>query len=521
MSSDKSSLSFTASATPEHANASAHKGEPGLSPIKHTSNGQGPEGAGQLVSEGIGGLSRKNLLGGGEGTVETKRVGNAVGGVGQPLTFVQRGAGTPLPDPLSTLAVRGGVHPDPTTGAILTPIVQSTTYVHTAVGEHKGHTYSRASNPTVEALENALGAFEDSLPACCFGTGMGAITALFFSTLKSGDHVIVSDVVYGGTVRLLNIVLAPLGIDISYVDTSNAVHVSNAITPRTRLVFIETPANPTLKLSDVGAIAKVTKIAGVLLAVDNTFLTPAILRPLDLGADIGVYSTTKYIEGHNSTVGGSLTTRDQKLLDTFRLYRKTLGSIQSPLEAWLTLRGLKTLPLRMRQHCANAQRVAEFLHAHPKVLSVAYPGLPTFPQYDLARKLHTTPRGEELHGGIVTFEVRGGVRAGIALMNNVRLCSLAENLGAAETLITHPVSMTHGDVPRAQRERVGITDGLIRLSVGLEDPADIIADLEQAFTHVQDAVKDDAADVETKGDHADSSATPGDVICSEKVKVPA
>ncbi|MFO0860506.1 MAG: PLP-dependent aspartate aminotransferase family protein [Phycisphaerales bacterium] len=395
---------------------------------------------------------------------------------------------------VDTIALRGGRRPDPTTGAVLTPIVQSTTYAHEAVGVHKGHTYSRASNPTVSALEEALGALENTPPAVCFATGMAAITTLFLSLVKAGDHVVVSDVVYGGTVRLLNLVLAPLGIDATFVDTSEAKNVEQAINERTRLVLIETPANPTLKLADVEAITRITKKRGVLLAVDNTFLTPVLLRPLDLGADITVYSTTKYIEGHNATVGGSLAARDAALLERFRLIRKTLGSIQAPFDAWLTLKGLKTLPLRIRQHSRSALAVARFLQGHPKVTKVYYPGLSEFPQHELAvrqnrgrlaaKRQTENADSETFFGGIVAFEVAGGVDSGVTVMNNVQLCILAENLGAAETLITHPVSMTHGDVPREQRERTGITDGLIRLSVGLEDPADIIADLERALAKV-------------------------------------
>lgn len=395
---------------------------------------------------------------------------------------------------IDTIALRGGRKPDPTTGAVVTPIVQSTTYAHDAVGVHKGHTYSRASNPTVSALEEALGALENTPPAVCFSTGMAAITTLCLSLLKTGDHVVVSDVVYGGTVRLLNLVLQPLGIKATFVDTADAKNVEHAITRETKLVLIETPANPTLKLADVEAIAKVTKKKGVLLAVDNTFLTPVLLRPLDLGADITIYSTTKYIEGHNTTVGGSLSTRDTALLDRFRLIRKTLGSIQAPFDAWLTLKGLKTLPLRIRQHSRGALEIARFLQGHPKVTKVYYPGLSEFPQHALAVRqnrsgIGTKKKGqnadsETFFGGIVAFEVSGGVDSGVTVMNNVQLCILAENLGSAETLITHPVSMTHGDVPREQRERTGITDGLVRLSVGLEDPADIIADLEQALAQV-------------------------------------
>jgi cystathionine beta-lyase/cystathionine gamma-synthase len=368
-------------------------------------------------------------------------------------------------DSLSTVCIRGGQRPDPTTGAILTPIVQSTTFVQPGVNEHKGFTYSRAANPTVDALERALGAIEDAPPAVAFATGMAAITTLFLSLLKSGDHVLVSDVVYGGTVRLCQQVLDGLGINVTFVDTSNPAAVKSAITPRTALVFVETPANPTLKLTDIQAVAAAIHEAAdttgprPLLAVDNTFLTPVLFRPLDLGADITVYSTTKYIEGHNATVGGSLSTRDPAILDRFRLIRKTLGCIQAPQEAWLTIRGLKTLPLRIERHSRSAQSIAEWLERHPRVNRVLYPGLESFPQHALAKRQHP------LHGGILSFEIDAGVPA---------------------ALVTHPVSMTHGDVPRAAREAAGITDGLIRLSVGLEDPRDIIADLEQAIAAALD-----------------------------------
>ena len=376
---------------------------------------------------------------------------------------------------ISTLAIHGGQSPDPATGAILTPIYQSTTFVQEAVGQHKGFTYSRAANPTVEALERALGAIEDAPPAVCFSSGMAATATLLLSLLKSGDHVIISDVVYGGTTRLARQILAPLGIATSFVDTSSADAVRDAITPQTRLVFIETPANPTLKLSDIAALAGVTRAAGIKLAVDNTFLTPLGQRSLELGADISLLSTTKYVEGHNATVGGSVTTRDTELLERLRFVRKTLGTIQSPQEAWLTLRGLKTLPFRIRLHSENALQVAKWLEQHPAISYVLYPGLKSFSQHELAT------RQQLVSGGLISFEVKGGTEAGLALMNSVRLCSLAENLGAVETLITHPVTMTHADVPVAAREAAGITEGLVRLSVGLEDPSDIIADLDRGL----------------------------------------
>jgi cystathionine beta-lyase/cystathionine gamma-synthase len=376
---------------------------------------------------------------------------------------------------ICTRAIHGGLTPDPATGAILTPIYQSTTYVQQAVGQHKGFTYSRAANPTVDALERSLGALEDTPPAVCFATGMAAISTLCFALLKAGDHIVVGDVVYGGTVRFTRQILGPLGIQYSFVDTSRPELVRATIRPETKLVLIETPGNPTLKLTDVAAIAKITRAVGVKLAVDNTFLTPVGQHALDLGADISVLSTTKYIEGHNSTVGGSLATRDVELLERFRFVRKTLGTIQSPLESWLTLRGIKTLPARMKIHSDNALTVARWLEKHPAVNYVIYPGLDSFPQRELAG------RQQLVNGGMISFELKGGTEVGIAVMNSVKLCSLAENLGAAETLITHPVSMTHADVPAADREAAGITEGLVRLSVGLEDPEDIIADLDRAF----------------------------------------
>jgi len=379
----------------------------------------------------------------------------------------------------ATTAVRGGLRPDPATGAVLTPIYQSTTYHQQAVGVHKGFTYSRAANPTVSALEAALGALEDTPPAVCFATGMAAISSLFLGVLKAGNHVVVSDVVYGGTVRLFQQILTNFGVEASFVDTANLDAVAQAIRPDTQLVFIETPANPTLKLTDIAAVVKVAHKAGIKVAVDNTFLTPVLQRPLDLGADITLLSTTKYIEGHNSTVGGSIATRDEVLLERLRLVRKTLGCIQSPQESWLTLRGLKTLPLRLQQHSTNAQKVAEWLEQHPKVAHVHFPGLASFPQLALAQTQQALP------GGILAFELKGGAEAGIQLMNTVRLCILAENLGAVETLITHPVSMTHGDVTREIRDRTGISDGLVRLSVGLENPADIISDLENALAAIE------------------------------------
>lgn len=374
-----------------------------------------------------------------------------------------------------TLSLHAGARPDPVTGALLTPIYQTTTYVQEAVGQHKGYTYSRAGNPTVAALERRLAALEGADFATCYATGLAATTALCLALLRAGERVVASQAVYGGTVRLLREVLAPFGVRADFVDTSDASALAEALREPARIVFVETPANPTLQLTDIEEAARLAHAAGALLGVDNTLLTPALQRPLDLGADIVLHSTTKFIEGHNATVGGALVTRDAALHERFDFIRKSTGTIQAPFDAWLTLQGVKTLGVRLARHSENALRVARFLSAHPRVVRLAYPGLESFPQSALARRQQTAG------GALIAFEVEGGTEAGVRLMNSVRLCSLAENLGAAETLITHPVSMTHGSVPAPQREAAGITDGLVRLSVGLEDPDDIIADLEQAL----------------------------------------
>jgi len=407
--------------------------------------------------------------------------------------LIKQGLNSPA---FATTVVHAGVTPDPTTGALLTPIYQTTTYVQKAVGQDKGYTYTRSGNPTVAALEKKLGELEGVSPAACFATGMAAITALFLSELHSGDHLICSDVIYGGTVRLLDQVLNRFGIAVSYVDTSDLDAIATAIIPTTRLIFVETPANPTLKLTDLAAVAEITRNKDLLFAVDNTFLTAALQQPFKFGADIVVYSTTKYIEGHNATVGGALLAHDEDLLERLRFVQNSVGFAQSPFEAWLTLQGVKTLSLRLRQHCANALIVARFLEQHGQIAQVYYPGLPSFPQHDLALRQHAD------QGGIVAFEVVGGAEAGIRLMNSVHLCALAENLGTVETLITHPASMTHGPIPPAQRDAIGISDGLVRLSVGLEDPQDIIADLEQALTPMRCQHKQSSSKVaQAQDDH--------------------
>jgi cystathionine beta-lyase/cystathionine gamma-synthase len=383
-----------------------------------------------------------------------------------------------------TLALHAGSVADPTTGALLTPIYQTTTYRQEAVGKDKGFTYSRSANPTVSALERRLAALEGVDYCTCYATGLAATTVLALALLKSGDHVVASEAVYGGTVRLLQQVLAPFGVTAEFVDTSDEHELRRALTRKTtRFVFIETPANPTLKLTDIQLSSQVAHDAGALLVVDNTLLTPALQRPFELGADIVLHSTTKFIEGHNATVGGALLAREQDLHDRFSFIRNAIGAIQSPFPAWLTIQGVKTVGLRMAHHSDNALRVARFLERHPLVTRLSYPGLESFPQFALARKQQTSG------GALIAFEIKGGVEAGIRLMNNVQLCALAENLGSAETLITHPASMTHADVPVEQRNAAGITDGLVRLSVGLEDPVDVIRDLSQALAAAKEVAQ--------------------------------
>lgn len=385
---------------------------------------------------------------------------------------------------LSSRILHGSGDADHWCGSLTTPLVQTATFVNDAVGINKGHAYSRVSNPTVDALERQLGALENALPAVCFSTGLAAETGLFLALLKAGDHAVVGSAIYGGTTRLFRQVLSELGVQATFVDATNAEQTIAAITDNTKLVFIESPANPTLELTDIAAIAAATRARNIPLAVDNTFLTAVLQRPLDLGADICVYSTTKHIEGHSTALGGAVTSRDEKFLDRLRFIRKCTGAIQTPFQAWLTSRGLGTLPLRLRQHSSNALEVARWLAKHPAIAKVNYPGLEDFPQRELALKQH---KGG--HGGIVSFELKGGTPAGVALLNNVKLCSLVEHLGSVETLITHPATMTHCDVPKAQREAVGITDGLVRLSVGIEEVEDIIADLAQAIAAAQAAIQ--------------------------------
>ena len=377
----------------------------------------------------------------------------------------------------ATKQIHAGVEPDPTTGAILTPIYQSTTYVQESVDRYleKGYSYSRSGNPTVQALDKKLAELEGGAACASFGTGMAAIHGVLLAFLNAGDHVVVSDVAYGGTYRLCTKVFTRFGVAFTFADTSDPEDVKKSMRDNTRLILTETPANPTLKLTDIAAVSAIAKEHGVPHAVDNTFLTPYYQRPIELGADLIVHSTTKYLDGHNATVGGAVVSATDELHEKVAFVQNATGAIMSPQVAWLTLQGCKTLTVRMDGQSANAMAIAKFLEGHPKVGTVRYPGLPSHPQYELAA------RQASGYGAMVWFEVEGGMAAGKAIMDSLELWTLAENLGSVESLVTHPVTMTHADVDEAERKRVGITDGLVRLSVGLEDAQDLIDDLEKAL----------------------------------------
>ena len=377
----------------------------------------------------------------------------------------------------STKQIHAGVEPDPLTGSILTPIYQSTTYVQESVDAYlaKGYSYSRSGNPTVRALEQKLTVLEGGADCACFSTGMAAIHAVLLAFLNAGDHAVISDVAYGGTYRICTKVFSRFGVEFSFADTSDTRAVRAALRANTRLILTETPANPTLKLSDVAAISAIARERSIPHAVDNTFLTPYYQQVLALGADMAIHSTTKYFDGHNATVGGAVISARSEHDAKVRFIQNATGTILSPQVAWLTLQGCKTLSVRMDRQSENAMSIARFLESHPRVERVCYPGLESFPQHGLAK------RQASGFGAMIWFEVRGGMTAGKKLMDTLRLWALAENLGSVESLVTHPVTMTHADVDEAERKRVGITDGLVRLSVGLEDSEDLIQDLGQAL----------------------------------------
>lgn len=379
-----------------------------------------------------------------------------------------------------TKQVHAGVRPDPETGAILTPIYQSTTFVQESVDDYmgRGYSYSRAGNPTVRAFEEKITALEGGVDATAYASGMAATVAVFQALLQAGDHVVIADVVYGGTYRYADQFLRKFGVDVSFVDAADVEGVAAAVRPNTKLVFTESPANPTLKVTDLAAVSGICREAGALHVSDNTFLTPYFQRPFELGADVIVHSTTKFLDGHNATLGGAVVVNAADLQEKIAFARMSAGLVMSPMVAWLTMQGAKTLSERMDRQSANALAISGWLQGHDKVDYVNYPGLASHPQHDISLKQASG------FGAMVCFEVHGGVEAGKRLMDNVALWSLAENLGSVESLITHPVTMTHAAVPRDARMAAGITDGLVRLSVGLEDVEDLIEDLDQALSHV-------------------------------------
>ena len=391
-----------------------------------------------------------------------------------PHTWHNRGMG------FRTRQVHAGVTPDPTTGAILTPIYQSTTFVQDSVDEYmgKGYSYSRAGNPTVRALEEKLTALECGVDTTAYGSGMAATVAIFLALLEAGDHVVIADVVYGGTYRYADQFLTKFGVEVTFIDASDTEAVTRSVKDNTKLVFTESPANPTLKVTDLAAVSAICNERGIVHVTDNTFLTPYYQRPFELGADVIIHSTTKFLDGHNATLGGAVVVNDAGLQEKVAFARISAGLVMSPMVAWLTLQGTKTLSERMDRQSANALAVAEFLQTHDRVDYVNYPGLPSHPQHELSAKQASG------FGAMVCFEVHGGVDAGKKLMDSIELWSLAENLGSVESLITHPVTMTHAAVPRDERIAAGITDGLVRLSVGLEDAEDLIDALDMALDEV-------------------------------------
>jgi cystathionine beta-lyase len=375
---------------------------------------------------------------------------------------------------IATLCIHAGQEADPVTGAVMTPIVLATTFAQDGPGVTKGYDYSRAGNPTRSALEACLAELEGGRHAIAFGSGCAATTAVLL-LLQSGDHVLVGDDVYGGTFRIFDKVLKPFGIEASYLDMSDPGRVAAAIQANTRLVWLETPSNPMLKVFDIAAVAALAQARGVLVAVDNTFATPVLQRPLELGANLVVHSTTKYLNGHSDVIGGAVVTNDDALAERIHFLQKAVGGVPSPFDCYLVLRGLKTLVVRMDRHVQSARAIAEWLASHPRVERVHYPGLKTHPQHDLAARQMKAP------GGMISFELAGGLAQAAAFLRALRIFACAESLGGVESLAEHPAIMTHASLPAEVRRAVGIGDGLIRLSVGLEDSRDLIADLERGF----------------------------------------
>jgi cystathionine beta-lyase/cystathionine gamma-synthase len=374
----------------------------------------------------------------------------------------------------STIAIHAGNEPDPTTGAVSVPIYQTSTYAQEGLGKHKGFEYARTQNPTRLALEKNIAALENAKFGFAFASGMSATDAVL-KLVKAGDHVIVGDNTYGGTFRLFSRVLSNYGIEFDYVDTSDVTNVERAFKPNTKMVFVETPTNPIMTVTDLKAISDVAHAYGARVVCDNTFMSPYLQRPVDFGVDIVVHSTTKYLNGHSDSVGGFVALNDEEDAQWIQFIQNGIGAILSPFDSFLVLRGTKTLAVRMEAHDRNGRAVANFLAEHPKVQKVYYPGLTSHPQHELAK------RQQKGFGGMVAFET-GSLENAKSVLENVKVCTLAESLGGVESLISHPATMTHASVPLEKRNSLGITDGLVRVSVGIEDVEDIIADLDQALT---------------------------------------
>jgi cystathionine beta-lyase/cystathionine gamma-synthase len=373
-----------------------------------------------------------------------------------------------------TDAIHAGQEPDPTTGAVTIPIYQTSTYVQEGIGKHKGFEYARTQNPTRMALEKNMAVLEGGVAGYAFASGMAATTALTQLLLKQGDHAICTDNVYGGTFRLFDTIVRQYGVEFTYVDTSNPANLEKSMKPNTRMVFIETPTNPIMSITDIRIICEIAHRTDCRVVVDNTFMSPYFQRPMAFGADIVVHSTTKYLNGHSDSVGGVAVLKRTDDADRLQFIQNAAGAILSPFDSWLVLRGIKTLPVRMEAHNANGMAIAKYLAGKKQVKKIYYPGLPTHPGHELANKQMSG------FGGMIAFDL-GSLDVTKTFLERVKLCSLGESLGGVETLISHPATMTHASVPLDERNRLGITESLVRISVGIEDVEDLIADLESAF----------------------------------------
>lgn len=378
----------------------------------------------------------------------------------------------------ATRAIHVGQEADPTTGATIVPIYQTSTYTQEGIGRHKGFEYSRTGNPTRAALESCLASLENGKHGLAFASGTAASAAIM-NLLTSGDHIICADDVYGGTYRLFELVLKRYGLEYSWVDMTNADNVRKAIRPNTRMIWIETPTNPLLSVVDIAALAELARKSNLITVVDNTFASPYLQQPLDLGADIVCHSTTKYIGGHSDVIGGAMITNNEQYYTTIKYHQNAVGGVPGAFDSWLVMRGVKTLAVRMRAHCENAMKIAQWLEGCEAIEKVIYPGLPSHRQHALAKRQMSG------FGGMVSFVIKGGEAAAKKVAGRTKLFALAESLGGVESLIGHPATMTHASIPKDQREARGITDGLLRLSVGIEDADDLIADLDAAFSVVR------------------------------------